>query len=136
MRMKSREEQGKCSLGYCGDGLRRSAATTKIVIDGSLIACCERCWEESAVTQLWEFLTEGKAPGGLILRDWQPVKPQQAMKILYVLQEFLHVLPDRYELCDGCNSLFDSEENNYRFVDGVRLCECCAPYEADVESDD
>ena len=74
----------------------------------------------------WYFLTEGKSPAGLILRGWKPIEPEQAMHILYVLQEYLEVFPDTYEMCQGCKTLIDTENEYYVLTDEGFFHEECS----------
>jgi hypothetical protein len=124
----------QCRVGYCGRMGRRAAASGTILIDGETVPCCDYCHDESAAVQVWEFLTEGKAPGGLILHGWVPLSAAQAFHVMYILQEFLGTLPDRHEFCQFCGTLINTEEEVYgRNETGCVCSACIGPEEENLE---
>lgn len=76
---------------------------------------------------LWDFLINGEAPYPLTLPGWKPIPPDQAMKVIYVLQEAFGLLSDVWEHCAGCNILFDSSQEYYIDVGDEFYCSSCAP---------
>ena len=37
------------------------------------------------------------------------LSPTKAFNVIWFLQEYLHILPDNIEQCDGCKDLFDTD---------------------------
>ena len=48
----------------------------------------------------------------------------QAFKIIYILQEHIPVLPDNFELCSKCKSIFNSNEEGICEEDFFHCDEC------------
>ncbi len=95
------------------------------------------------VKELYEFMRTGKSPGETSGLQPMNLTAKQAFDIIWLLQEQLHILPDSFERCDGCDDLFDSDCEGYRLDDQFELdgktlpekywgnyCENCVP---DVE---
>ncbi|MHA1285806.1 MAG: hypothetical protein ACTSPB_00255 [Candidatus Thorarchaeota archaeon] len=63
------------------------------------------------VEEFFAFLQGGKMKGFKFSEKSPEIKlsPEQAFKIIYVLQEGLGVIPDNYEKCSMCHSLYDSD---------------------------
>jgi len=79
------------------------------------------------VEALYKFL-QGEVPECLQI-DYPPkLSEQEAFSIIYYLQEVLFLLPDRYERCDKCGDLYDSNQ------EGATISEDSEPHI--VEDDD
>ena len=37
------------------------------------------------------------------------VTPEEAFEIIYYLQEKMHIIPDKFEICRSCNVVYDSD---------------------------
>lgn len=62
------------------------------------------------VKEFFEFLQGNEAyPEGTILKSRPKLSKAQAFSVIYVLQERMGVIPDRFELCDQCHELFDAD---------------------------
>lgn len=74
------------------------------------IEMAEKTLEE--VESFFAFLQGAKMPGFRFSENSPEIKlsAEQAYKIIYVLQEGLRVVPDKYEKCSICNSLYNIEE--------------------------
>lgn len=61
------------------------------------------------VTEFFEFLQGNKAyPDGIILKSRPRLSKNQAFSVIYVLQERMGLIPDKFELCDQCHEIFDA----------------------------
>ncbi len=81
------------------------------------------------VDELYEFLM-GQIPwgSGIVLeRGGQPkLSPRKAFNVIWFLQEHLHLLPDCYEQCPGCQNLFDTDCSGHLGVkDDREYCDNC-----------
>lgn len=59
--------------------------------------------------QFFEFL-QGEIPDGWTFAEPPQLTPRQAFSVIHYLQEQLRLLPDNYEICDGCGDIFDADE--------------------------
>ena len=64
--------------------------------------------EIETVDALYDFL-QGEVPECLIMKRPPHLSEQMAFRIIYYLQEVMHVIPDKYERCVTCGELYDSE---------------------------
>ena len=75
------------------------------------------------VDALYRFL-QGEVPDCLHLPHHPRLSPQMAFRVIYYLQEVMHLLPDRYERCITCGGLYDSENEGSSYkglhCDGCR----------------
>lgn len=77
------------------------------------------------VTELLDFL-QGADIGGITnLKDRPQLSAEAASAVVYVLQEHMNLIPDRFENCDRCSVLFDSESEG-DITDDKMLCDACA----------
>lgn len=67
------------------------------------------------VNDLYDFL-QGEVPECLIMKRPPHLSEQMAFRIIYYLQEVMHILPDNYERCVTCGRLYDSfnEGSSYK----------------------
>jgi hypothetical protein len=74
--------------------------------------------------QLFDFLIGANPPNGIRLRK-RPRKmtAEQALSIVYLLQEVFHVIPDIFEKCSHCGWLFDTEHEGH-IPDDTDKCFC------------
>jgi len=93
------------------------------------------------VEEFYEFLQKKSIPEGFVMgRNLPRLTPKQAFKVIYILQEFLHILPDCFEQCQECLCLFDSDREGFYLSDEYELdgkplpkkyqghyCESCVP---------
>lgn len=92
------------------------------------------------VEEFYEFLQGKSIPEGFYLTHKPKLTAKKAFTIIYLMQEYLHILPKSFEKCDGCDYLFDTEcegfylDENYK-LNGKTLpkkywghwCDNCAP---------
>ena len=79
------------------------------------------------VDQFHGFLMGGQPPGGITLRK-RPRKmtAEQSMAVIYVIQEFLHALPDCFEMCNQCQRIYDTESEGHTGAEGQFHCDNCS----------
>ncbi len=65
----------------------------------------------------FEFLMGEGVPDGFSLKHKPKLTARKAFTVIYVLQEYLHILPDSFEQCSECLSLYDSEREGYYLDD-------------------
>lgn len=56
----------------------------------------------------FDTLTTGEPPEGFTLPNLPTLTNEQVFTVIYLMQEFLHVVPDCYEMCNECHVLFDT----------------------------
>lgn len=66
------------------------------------------------VTELYEFL-QGQVPAGISIGRGGRIKltKKKAFSIIWFLQEYFPLLPDRIDQCDKCGDLYDSYSSGY-----------------------
>lgn len=74
-----------------------------------------------------QMLTGGDT-GDIKLSAQPKLTRKQAFSVVWWLQEEMHVLPDRFEMCDTCDELLDSECEHWfmRKGDNAGLCDDCS----------
>jgi len=101
---------------------------------------------EEQVQELYLFL-QGKCPDDLTIKDMPQLSKKQAFSVIYFLQEQLNIIPDKYEQCDICGKIFDSqsegfiiptEEPKFKYKDGdpIFYCEYCLYLVPDDDRDE
>jgi len=75
----------------------------------------------SKVEEFYDFLQKKSVPKGYKLKHKPKLTARQAFAVIYVLQEFLQVLPDNIEKCDKCGVLFDRDREGYILDDQYDL---------------
>lgn len=69
------------------------------------------------VQELHAMLTGKSLPDGATMK--QPaLPPDVAFNVIWYLQEVLRVLPDRFEMCDYCYTVYDSHDGGHTVGDG------------------
>lgn len=68
------------------------------------------------MNELDAFLQGKHTPKGFRLKNLPNLNPDQAFTVIYVLQEFLHIIPDKFERCCQCGIIYD--ENNEGIYSG------------------
>lgn len=77
--------------------------------------------------------------GSILLNESPKLSDNQAFNVIYYMQEFLNILPDKFEKCSRCGKIFDTEnsgdhiseediEKNEEFKksdEGKHYCETC-----------
>ena len=78
--------------------------------------------EKITIEQVEEFYTflQGKVPECLHMKRPPHLTGQMAFKIIYYLQEVLHIIPDKYERCKSCKDIYDIESEG-----NSTHCESC-----------
>lgn len=71
--------------------------------------------------EFYEFLQKKKVPGGFHLSHLPKLTAKQAFTVIYVMQEYLHILPDNFEQCQDCLRLYDSDSEGYCLGDQYDL---------------
>lgn len=64
---------------------------------------------QEQVEQFYRFL-QGEVPECLQMKRPPHLSGQMAFRIIYYLQEVMHIIPDNYERCSTCGCIYDSEE--------------------------
>ena len=59
------------------------------------------------VQELVNFLAGGFIPDGWVIPTPPTLTRQQAFSVVYYLQERLHIIPDRFEMCEVCEQVED-----------------------------
>lgn len=73
------------------------------------------------------FLMGGPPPGGITLgKRPRKMTAKQSMAVIYVIQEFLHALPDCFEICYQCQHIYDTESEGHTGPDGEFHCDNCS----------
>jgi len=76
------------------------------------------------VKEFFEFLQGNKAyPEGCILKSRPKLSKNQAFSVIYVLQERMGLIPDKFELCAECGELFDTDHGFCHIDDKASLKE-------------
>ena len=65
------------------------------------------------VEELMDMLTGGDLPEGITMPQQPCLSRGQAFSVIWFLQEHLRIIPDRFEMCDVCESLFDAERGGH-----------------------
>lgn len=78
-----------------------------------------------AVEALYEFL-QGEVPPELTLREPPKLSQIAAFGVIYYLQEVMHILPDKFEICAECGDVYDSWMV-CSSDDGKNYCDVCLP---------
>jgi len=85
--------------------------------------------ELEAVTTFHDFL-QGTKPEGVTTRRFKKMNADQAFTVIWFLQEVCHLIPDQYEMCCNCKSIFDSYSGGlYVEKTGKHYCDNCSPEE-------
>lgn len=71
------------------------------------------------VEQFYEFL-QGEVPPQLHMKRPPHLSGTMAFRIIYYLQEIMHVIPDKYERCISCGCIYNSEREG----DSRKGCHC------------
>ncbi|MCM1236435.1 MAG: hypothetical protein NC489_40670 [Ruminococcus flavefaciens] len=69
------------------------------------------------VDEFYDWLQGKSCPKNMYFEQKLNLSEEQAFSVIYFLQEYLGVLPDKYERCRKCGRLYDSEK------DGVCISE-------------
>ncbi len=115
------------------------------------------------VEELYDMLKGEKLPEEYYMLKLPKLSADVAFSVIWFIQERLQIIPDKYEKCEACDEIYDSEEayhgntivaeeynDEQSFVAVLRnLCEpcqqktqdgrceeCCLPYTDDVPLDD
>lgn len=67
--------------------------------------------------EFMDFLTGDAIPEGFTFQHPPTLTQVQAFSVVYYLQEYLDVMPDTFEMCQVCKSLFDTTEGGFT-IDG------------------
>ena len=79
------------------------------------------------VDQFAYFLQGGKPPSGItLMKRPRKMTAAQAMAVIYVLQEFVHCIPDVFEMCVECARVYDTEREGHTTEDGKFYCDNCS----------
>lgn len=80
------------------------------------------------VIEFYDFL-QGELPKGMTIpkAEIPKLNSKKAFNVIWYLQEHLRVLPDHYEQCDNCDSLFDDYSEG--FYHDYENCDCVTCHE-------
>jgi hypothetical protein len=82
--------------------------------------------EYEAIRTFYRFL-QGDVPEGYKVPRFRKLTAKQAFTVIWFLQEACHLLPDSYEMCFNCESIFDSySEGSYNEKSGRNYCDSCS----------
>ncbi len=77
------------------------------------------------IQELYEFL-KGEIPEGFTLIGQPHLSENEAFTTIYVLQEKFGLIPDHFEQCYKCKSIFDMDNEGGHYEDpGINLCDYC-----------
>ena len=79
-------------------------------------ACVAPEANAGALYDLMAMLTGGELPEGVTMPDQPKLEQTQAFSVVWYLQEILQILPDNFEMCAVCNTVFDYN-NGGTYVD-------------------
>ena len=71
--------------------------------------------------ELFDMLTGKRIPSGITIPHPPNLSPQQAFGVIWFLQEHLRIIPDTFEMCAVCSTIFDTREEGW-FVDETFFC--------------
>lgn len=74
------------------------------------------------IEEFYMFLQGISVPEGFSLSHKPKMSAKKAFTVIYILQEHLHILPDCFEKCDGCNNLFDADREGFILDDQYEVC--------------
>ena len=75
------------------------------------------------ISKFSRYLQGDLIPEGFTLTGKRPnLTNEQAWEVIYVLQEWLHVIPDKFERCDECEDIFDTDLETCCHVDDLEEC--------------
>lgn len=103
--------------------------------------------EQEAVEMFFDFLQGLDCPERLTIKHQPHLTAEEAFSVIYYLQEIMEILPDNYEMCRECGSIYDadwegaaiSEDTTVINEDGEEVpgnftadqhgtyCDCCRP---------
>ena len=98
------------------------------------------------VQELYDFL-KGHLPKEITMKDPPQLSPELAFSIVWFLQEHMGIIPDKFERCSVCNSIYDADDGgiysgdnleemkelnevgyNFKKIDvGKHFCGSCSP---------
>lgn len=86
--------------------------------------------EIEAIAIFHQFL-QGHVPEGVSTRRFKKMNADQAFTVIWFLQEVCNLLPDHYEMCHNCQTIYDDwREGHYNEKTGKCYCGSCDPGEA------
>ena len=76
------------------------------------------------IKALYEFL-QGKPAEGVYIKPAPKLSSRKAFGVIYFLQEYLGIIPDKFERCCSCGDLYDADfggtyYRNRHYCDGCR----------------
>jgi hypothetical protein len=88
------------------------------------------------INQLYEYL-QGKLPDCVSKSVFTPkLSPKHAFEIIWFLQEVTGCLPDKYERCSICGTIYNSDEGDYSDLTGKCYCSCCLEQSGIINCED
>ena len=76
------------------------------------------------VDEFYAFLQGADIDGITLGRSRPRLSSRAAFAVIYVLQEYMDLVPDRFERCTRCNDLYDSEREGDH-TNGRSHCDSC-----------
>jgi hypothetical protein len=79
------------------------------------------------VQELMDMLTGKSLPENISMPLQPKLHPGEAFSVVYFLQEHMHIIPDKFELCAVCHGIFDTTSEGYivgeydEFHDGLEV---------------
>lgn len=62
------------------------------------------------IEELYKFL-QGEVPEGINMKPCPKLSERRAFDVIWFLQEWMGILPDNYERCVSCGSLYDIHDS-------------------------
>lgn len=88
----------------------------------------ERRQHELKMVARFHAFLQGTIPKGYTVTKIKRMNPDQAMAVVWFLQEGCHLIPDNYEMCHECKTIYDSNgEGVYMEKTGRCYCDSCDP---------
>jgi hypothetical protein len=87
--------------------------------------------------QTFHGFLQGVPPKGYKVKPFKKMNAKQAFTVIWFLQERCHLLPDEYEMCSNCETIYDSySEGTYNDKTGNTYCGSCPDPDAKDDKDD
>jgi len=69
------------------------------------------------IQEFMDMLTGEGLPEGMRMNSQPALEPDAAFSVIWYLQEHLLVLPDNFEMCGSCKTIYDTDYGGYYVSD-------------------
>ena len=83
-------------------------------------------WERK-LEELLDYLIKGELPKGVGCKS-PKISSKMAKEVLWFLQEVTKIIPDNFDICDGCGCLYKEGWLKYFETNGKHYCDSCLDY--------